>query len=63
MQSLPFSKTWKDLKTYPTYPVVLLIIGRFLNGISPYDCGISMIVVRCIGDEVDLSKELLLMML
>lgn len=63
MQSLPVSRIYKRLKTYPTYPVVLLIIGRFLNGISPYDCGISMIIVGSIGNEVDLSKELLFMML
>ncbi len=58
-----FLKDIEIFKTYPTYTVVLFVIGRLLNGISPYDSGISMIFVRGIGNEVNFSKELLLMVL
>lgn len=50
-------------KTYTTKTIVLLIIPRFLDRIASYHSRIAVIVIGCISSEINLSKELLLMML
>ena len=49
--------------SYTAYPIVFLVVPGLLDIISSNYRRISVIVVAGIGSKVDLSKELLLMML
>jgi hypothetical protein len=49
--------------TYTTDSVIFLVISRLLNVVPSDNSRISMIVVACVGCEIDFSKKFLLMML
>ena len=50
-------------KTYATYSVILLVVSRLLDVVPSNNSRISMIIVTCVGCEIDFSEELLLVVL
>ena len=63
LEAYPRSKHPVILVTHPTKSIIFLVICRLLNVVSSNNSRISVIVVAGIRSKVDLSKELLLMML
>lgn len=43
--------------------VVFLVVGGVLDGIAAEDSRVAVVVVACVGGEVDLTEKLRLMML
>lgn len=52
-----------ELKTHSTDFIVLLIISRLLNSITTDHSGVAVVVVGCVGGEVDFAEEFRLMVL
>jgi hypothetical protein len=63
LEAYPKSKHPVNLATHPTQSIIFLVVCRLLNVVSSNNSRISMIVVAGIRSKVDLSKELLLMVL
>ena len=63
LEAILESKYLVTLVTHPTKSIIFLVIRGLLNVVSSNNSRISMVVVAGIRSKVDLSKELLLMML